>query len=170
MVDRLMTKEILRKKYLVVAGLSLIFIGLLVSTLGQVGYISAKSQVESDYYVRKQKLENDRILGLLPEEGISSYTNQSTLLENEYRYNLARTEFTSKTNLVKIVGSGIAQIGFWAFSISIMFTVLANKELSEKVRLALLLGLFALLVFVVYISYTVLLTSLAQVATPVGYS
>ncbi len=165
-----MAKEISRKKYLVVASLSLIFIGLLVSTLGQVGYISAKNQVESDYNVRKQKLENDRILGLLPEEGISSYTNQSTLLENEYRYNLARTEFTSKTILVKLVGSGIAQIGFWAFSISIMFMVLANKELSEKVRLALLLGLFALLVFVAYISYNVLLTSLTQVAAPVGYS
>ena len=165
-----MTKEISRYTYLVVVSLSLIFIGLLVSTLGQVGYIAAKSQIESDYYVKRQKLENDRILGLLPAVGISSYINQSTLLENEYRYNLARTEFTSKTNLVKIVGSGIAQIGFWAFSISIMFTVLANKELSEKVRLALLLGLFALLVFVVYISYTVLLTSLTQAATPVGYS
>ena len=78
-----MTKEILRNKYLVVGSLSLIFIGLLVSTLGQAGYISAKSQIESNYYVKKQKLENDRILGLLPAVGISSYINQSLLLENE---------------------------------------------------------------------------------------
>ena len=144
-----------KELYFLYISLSLIVAGLAISVCDEVSYLNAKRRIQSDYYIEKSKLEEDLIRGLLPENTIDSYYNQSELLENGYQYELAKVEVIHDTNLTGIVGNMVTSAGLWAFPVSLMLIAMVNKELPEKQKLVLLIGAFIFFVFIAYGLYTI---------------
>jgi len=125
-----------RKSYhllLLYASIFLIIVGSLMIALDEAGYLA-----------KKRKLELDNLRGMLPETGPLNYWNQTQKLSINRQY-----------NFVKTLGFGITSIGFWTLSLALILTGLRDTELSEKLRLAIIIGAIVVMLLMAYGLYSI---------------
>jgi hypothetical protein len=99
---------------------------------------------EAGYLMKKRGLELDNLDGLLPATGPHSYINETLRMRINRDY-----------NYLTILGTGITSVGFWMLSLSLMILGLIDTELSEKIRLALIVGAIVVMILVAYGLYSI---------------
>jgi len=119
--------------YLLVFSVFLIILGSMIVAFDQAGYLMAK-----------RKLELDNLAGTLPTTGSNTYWNQTQRLLIKRQYNYVST-----------IGVEITSIGFWVLSLSLIAIGLIDTNLSEKLRLALILGAIVVMLLMAYGLYTI---------------
>ncbi len=119
--------------YLLVFSVFLIILGSIIVAFDQAGYLMAK-----------RKLELDNLAGTLPTSGSNTYWNQTQRLTYNRAYNYVTT-----------IGFEITSMGFWVLSLSLILIGLVDTSLSEKLRLALILGAIVVMLLMAYGLYTV---------------
>jgi hypothetical protein len=127
--ERMFKKEY----YLIYFSVFLIVMGSLIIVFDQAGYL-----------MKKRGLELDHLDGLLPATGPHSYYNETQRIAINRQYNYLTT-----------LGTGITSAGFWILSLSLIILGLIDTELSEKIRLAIIVGAIVIMVLVAYGLYSV---------------
>lgn len=118
---------------LLVFSVVLIVLGSMIIAFDHAGYLMAK-----------RKIELDNLAGTLPTTGSNTYWNQT------WRLNIRRNY-----NYVSTIGVEVTSLGFWVLSLSLIAIGLIDTSLSEKLRLALILGAIVVMLLMAYGLYTV---------------
>ncbi len=99
---------------------------------------------QAGYLMKKRGLELDRLEGTLPDTGPHSYANETERMRINRLY-----------NYLEPLGEGIMSTGFWILSLSLIILSLIDTELSEKIRLALVVGAIVVMILVAYGLYSI---------------
>jgi len=99
---------------------------------------------EAGYLMKKRRLELDKLEGILPQTGSHSYINETQRITINRLY-----------NYLEKLGGGITSTGFWILSLSLILIGLIDTELSEKIRLALIVGAIIAMIIMAYGLYTI---------------